>query len=272
MSRVRGVLLIMAGAGVAAYMLSTGAAEFGRKAPQRINIATSPPAPIQLAVVSEPEQSGAQPRETGPAVVAPRAAGVGRTQDLRTQPSPPAIAAPQPPAQWPPYVTDARAAERTPSRLPLPLSREPEGFSNNSASLTRDLQRELRRVGCYNGTINGGWTKSTRRAMKAFTERVNASLPLEEPDQVLLALVKNYPDGTCDRPCPQGQGMGETGRCLPNALLVRAEAGGSMRTSAGSAARGSASELRAPVVIGRSTSIDGAPAGRPHGARRTAAR
>jgi hypothetical protein len=257
MSKVRGVLLIMAGAGVAAYMLSTGAVEFGRKAPPRINIATSLPAPIQVVVVSEPDPSGAQTRETGPAV-APRPAGAGWTQDLRAQPFPSAVAAPREPAQWPPYVTDARA-ERTPSRLPLPLSREPDGFPNNSASLTRDLQRELRRVGCYDGTINGGWTKSTRRAMKTFTERVNASLPLEEPDQVLLALVKNYPDGTCDRPCPQGQGMGETGRCLPNALLVRAEAGGSMRTSAGSAARGSGSELKAPVVIGRSTSITAPP-------------
>ena len=42
------------------------------------------------------------------------------------------------------------------------------------ASLARDLQSELRRVGCYSGELNGIWTPATRKAMKAFTERVNA--------------------------------------------------------------------------------------------------
>src|SRR5262249_5132261 len=57
-------------------------------------------------------------------------------------------------------------------------------------SLTRELQKELRRVGCYHGEINGTWSQSTRGAMKVLIERVNARLPIEEPDAVLYALVK----------------------------------------------------------------------------------
>jgi peptidoglycan hydrolase-like protein with peptidoglycan-binding domain len=52
------------------------------------------------------------------------------------------------------------------------------------------LQRELKSLGCYNGEINGVWTTSTRQAMKTFTDRANAKLPVTEPDQVLLALIK----------------------------------------------------------------------------------
>jgi hypothetical protein len=122
-------------------------------------------------------------------------------------------------------------------------------------SLARELQRELRRVGCYDGEINGVWTTSTRRAMKAFTDRVNASLPLEEPDHVLLALVRNHPDSACDKPCPAGQGLSEAGRCLPISLLARAAtAKGSTQLSAGTAPKGMAPEPPPAIVIGRSTS------------------
>ena len=50
--------------------------------------------------------------------------------------------------------------------------------------LVRDLQRELKRVGCYDGEISGTWSPGSKKAMGAFTERVNATLPLEEPDYI----------------------------------------------------------------------------------------
>src|SRR5215475_11272940 len=55
-------------------------------------------------------------------------------------------------------------------------------------ALTRELQKELRRVGCYDGDTNGAWSQSTRRAMKTFFEHMNARLPIEGPDAVLYAL------------------------------------------------------------------------------------
>lgn len=65
------------------------------------------------------------------------------------------------------------------------------------ASLARELQRELKRVGCYGGEVNGVWTTSSRMAMKSFTDHVNASLPIETPDYVLLSLVQGHQDKAC---------------------------------------------------------------------------
>ena len=73
-------------------------------------------------------------------------------------------------------------------RPPMPV--ETSAPALDRGSLTRALQRELKSVGCYNGEINGVWTTSTRQAMKTFTDRANAKLPVSEPDQVLLALIK----------------------------------------------------------------------------------
>ena len=106
-------------------------------------------------------------------------------------------------------VNTARARSTTPTSL-------------DRASLARELQRELKRVGCYDGAINNSWTNSTRTAMKAFTNRINAMLPVDKPDQILLALVQDHRDRLCDVACPAGESLTKDGRCLPNAVLARA--------------------------------------------------
>lgn len=93
-------------------------------------------------------------------------------------------------------------------------------LATDRTQLARELQKELRRVGCYEGEIHGAWTTSTKRAMKTFTERVNASLPVEEPDQVLLSLLHGQPDKACGRPCPAGESSAEGGRCVPSAVAA----------------------------------------------------
>jgi hypothetical protein len=108
-----------------------------------------------------------------------------------------------------PRSTDAMAS-RTAA---IPMDRD---------RLARELQKELRRVGCYDGELNGVWTPAARRAMKTFTDRVNATLPIDEPDAVLFAMVQSQPDRVCGKPCPIDQGLGEDGRCLPNAILAKA--------------------------------------------------
>jgi hypothetical protein len=88
-------------------------------------------------------------------------------------------------------------------------------------AIGRELQKELKRVGCYAGELNGVWTTSTRQAMNVFTDRVNAKLPTEKPDSVLLALVQGYPNKVCGAPCPSDQSLSRTLQCTPNALLAR---------------------------------------------------
>jgi hypothetical protein len=83
-------------------------------------------------------------------------------------------------------------------------------------ALTRELQKELRRVGCYEGDISGTWSESTRRAMKTFIERMNARLPAEEPDAVLYALVKGQDEPIC---CSHPEGESADERCVPSLLV-----------------------------------------------------
>ncbi|MDX2288580.1 MAG: peptidoglycan-binding domain-containing protein [Hyphomicrobiaceae bacterium] len=64
-------------------------------------------------------------------------------------------------------------------------------------ALVRELQRELRRAGCYHGEIDSDWGVATRRALADFLRRVNAALPTEVPDYFQLALLQSHPSDTC---------------------------------------------------------------------------
>ena len=90
--------------------------------------------------------------------------------------------------------------------------------SQDGDVLTKELQRQLRRVGCYSGEINGVWTQSARRAMQTFTNRVNATLPVERPDPILLAMLRGHPDKDCGKPCPLDENQTPEGRCIPGAM------------------------------------------------------
>jgi hypothetical protein len=56
--------------------------------------------------------------------------------------------------------------------------------------------------------------------MKAFTDRVNAALPVDTPDPILLSLVKAHQEDACGKPCPAHEALAEDGRCLPTAVLA----------------------------------------------------
>lgn len=126
-----------------------------------------------------------------------------------------ATAVAQPSPTWSTVITRGSASA---SKLSSPRPSDPATRS----ALAADLQRELQRVGCYSGEINGGWTTSTRHAMGAFMERVNALLPTEEPDIILLTLVQNHRGQACGVACPAGEVEASGGRCLPEAVLAHA--------------------------------------------------
>ena len=89
------------------------------------------------------------------------------------------------------------------------------------ARLTREIQLRLKRVGCYHGAIDGVWSATVRRSMKTFTDRVNATLAVEQPDIVLLAMLQNHQGRGCGTPCPPGQSLAVDARCLPNSLIAK---------------------------------------------------
>jgi hypothetical protein len=81
-----------------------------------------------------------------------------------------------------------------PPVTPPPKAIETPG---DRVTLIRTLQFELKRVGCYSGEVNGVWTTSSRMAMKSFTGHVNASLPIDTPDYVLLSMVQSHQGQAC---------------------------------------------------------------------------
>jgi hypothetical protein len=121
----------------------------------------------------------------------------------------------QPTSAWTTVVT----AE--PSRAAVIRSATP-GDARTRFELARDLQRELKRAGCYWGEITGAWSPGTKRAMAAFMDRANATLPINEPDYILLSLVESHSEISCSAACPSGQMMDQSGRCVPNAVIAQA--------------------------------------------------
>jgi hypothetical protein len=206
MSKTVGAIFILAGVGVASSLLAIGPdAEQDRRTPNSVERSTVTTVPA------------ARP----PAQSSPPVATASQSTQRRAE-RPPA-AQPSPVVVMLPYRVQA----------PAPASGKDKfaGMPRDRASLARELQLELRRVGCYGGDLNGVWTPATRKAMKAFTDRVNATLPVEAPDEILLTLVQAHQGEACGRPCPSGQGLSDDGRCLPSAMLAQAAKKGASPTA-----------------------------------------
>jgi hypothetical protein len=150
-----------------------------------------------------------------------------RSADSGTRPAAPA-ATPTPPPRV--AAPSPRAVDPAPETIvvTVPSANAPGAWqrtrpiAGDRLSLAQDLQSELQRVGCYAGTIDGVWTPLARKAMQAFTERVNARLPIDEPDYVLLALVRGRQGKVCMNACPPDQTLTADNRCVPDAVLARA--------------------------------------------------
>ena len=91
------------------------------------------------------------------------------------------------------------------------------------ADLTRDIQRELKRVGCYKGELDGEWSPGTRRAMKSFVQGVNATLPIDAPDTILQTMVRGHPGDACGTACAKGHTAVSDGRCLPTVIVQHSD-------------------------------------------------
>ena len=143
---------------------------------------------------------------------------------------------------------------------PAPLPQRPSPVPGDRTALARELQRELRRVGCYDGDLNGNWTPTTRKAMKAFIDRINAGLPTEEPDFILLRLVQDHQARACGAECPAGEALAADGRCLPNAVLAAKR----QQQAAGAPApmqKAPVPMLSGPDALSPASTLDGATAG-----------
>lgn len=155
----------------------------------------------------------------------PESANEGTVVHVPPRPAEPTkvVAAPAPVQPTPVIVSPPRPAV-APAVAPTPAVALQRTVPENGPPLIRELQKELKRVGCYDGDITGTWTTSSRAAMRAFTDRVNASLPIDKPDYILLRLVQEQRTRACGAPCPAGQEDGPDGACVPVGLTAAAVA------------------------------------------------
>lgn len=98
-----------------------------------------------------------------------------------------------------------------------------------SAAVVRELQTELRRVGCYNGRIDGDWGPASRFAMASFVKSANAALPTERPDTILLSLVRRHPGGACGAVQPSPSALITAGAAVRKTQVQQVSASGAWR-------------------------------------------
>ena len=101
---------------------------------------------------------------------------------------------------------DGSRSHAYPPAAPVPRDTE---------ALTREIQRQLKRVGCYDGAVNGKWSPKLRTAIKAFADQVNAKLPVDRPDYILLRLTEAHAGRAC--------GTAEPKTSLPSSPLLLRE-------------------------------------------------
>ncbi len=123
----------------------------------------------------------------------------------------------------------ATPSPTAPVTMPLPFGQQrtvtpasPASANDTRRRLTQTIQIELHRVGCYNGAVDGEWGEASQRAMRAFNERINAALPIHQPDYILLTLLQGHAKLACGAPCPLGQIATGDGVCQPQSVVAEA--------------------------------------------------
>jgi hypothetical protein len=178
---------------------------------------------------------------------------------------PPDLVPPVPvPAKRPRAAVVSVQVNEAPPRVPVGDAKAeppPEG-----AVLARQIQVQLKRVGCYRGDVTDVWTPAVRQAMRDFTERANASLPVNEPDPVLLAMLQSHAPGTCSDVCPHGQERAASGRCVPSVLAGLKDGGKAIAreravVKAASGAKGDVAASKDGSIKGTKAAKASAPAG-----------
>lgn len=174
------------------------------------------------ATILEPDMVAAEQPGLRRPVTSPAATYVSLAEPVLDIPSPlPAGDAPIPALDW--QTTTAAASADAASRVPDVSA---QGASLEvQRQLARQIQIELKRVGCYGGRIDGSWGDRSREAMVTFMARVNAVLPTREPDVFLLSLIKGQVKTVCEADCNRGE-VSSTGRCMAATQVATAKRSG----------------------------------------------
>jgi hypothetical protein len=103
-----------------------------------------------------------------------------------------------------------------PSPAPAPAPPAAVASSEPSPDVVRGLQRELQRVGCGPGSVDGIWGGETSSALKNFARYAKARLPSDEPTPAALAAVTAQKGRVCPLQCGDNE-YEHNGRCVAKA-------------------------------------------------------
>lgn len=195
--------------------------------------AVRPASPVaKPSLGSEPINSGANARvASADAVIAPSETRTfSPTSPLFSQVGVPHASAPKAateaaaPAAWPTVVDPV-----VPRPTPVAQAATADG-EDARRELVRSIQRELKRVGCFATEPTGWWGPATSRAMADFVGKSNATLPVDKPDVVHLALLRSAAAGTCGSSCGAGQ-VAQNGVCVAKTITARGPSAGKPATA-----------------------------------------
>jgi uncharacterized caspase-like protein len=112
---------------------------------------------------------------------------------------------------------DSPAGPKRIAVLPAPGSQQPAAPAQNivstpapaaapdAAEVARELQTELRRVGCDPGAVNGVWSPGSRDALEQFNRRANMKFDTKVASVDALDAVKGQRGRICPLVCGGGQ-------------------------------------------------------------------
>ena len=83
----------------------------------------------------------------------------------------------------------------------------------NRTELARSLQLELKRIGCFEGAIDGEFSDGTRAAFRNFVKLAALSLPTEDVTPDAVRAVRAFNKRVCPLNCPTGESA-EGDRCV----------------------------------------------------------
>ena len=238
MGKAAGYFLILAGVSSGAYALmpDNTLAELGSSVRSSV-MATAP-----QAVMAVRTEAAAKPQAASAPAIVPPAPQLATRPNTNTQ-----VAQAIVPAAPTVVLRAAETSDQQPKAVPA-VRKAASAEDESRVQLARDIQRELKRVGCYSGDVNGEWTSGSRAAMNQFIERINATLPTDQPDHILKTLVQGHPGNACGKTCPAGQGLSNEGRCQPTAILAQQTAPRRVVTRSATASREGDEQPARPAV------------------------
>src|SRR6185312_12520310 len=74
----------------------------------------------------------------------------------------------------------------------------------SQTEITKSVQSELRRVGCYSGSADGDWGEASQRSLSQFNRNAGMKLDVRTANADTLDAIKQKPSRVCPMVCEHG--------------------------------------------------------------------